>query len=141
KAFSIKNGREQPTFQKKALDTLMHYSWPGNVRELQNLMERLVILCIDDQVTFEDLPDNILSPTSSIEGVGSIQFNEALVDLKFKDAKQEIVTTFERQYLSALLKKHNGNISSAARHAGIDRRTIHRLINELDLPLRKNTVI
>ena len=53
----------------KRMDTgvyniLTDYSWPGNVRELENLMERLVVTCINDIITIKDLPANIQNESS-----------------------------------------------------------------------------
>ncbi len=42
-------------------NTLAEYSWPGNVRELENLMERLVVTCINSIITVNDLPLGILN--------------------------------------------------------------------------------
>lgn len=42
-----------------AADMLVSYSWPGNVRELENFMERMCILCDEDEIVPEDLPEKI----------------------------------------------------------------------------------
>jgi transcriptional regulator with GAF, ATPase, and Fis domain len=51
----------------------------------------------------------------------------------FKEAKAALVESFERDYLSALLARHRGNISRAAAEAGIDRNYIHRLVKKYGL--------
>ena len=58
-----------------------------------------------------------------------------VVDTKtpFKKAKQDLVTEFEKRYISKLLEEHGGNISAAARAAGIDRMSIHKMLNRLGL--------
>jgi DNA-binding NtrC family response regulator len=38
------------------------YRWPGNVRELANALERAVVLCRNEVIRVEDLPDQILAP-------------------------------------------------------------------------------
>jgi transcriptional regulator of acetoin/glycerol metabolism len=53
--------------------------------------------------------------------------------MPFKLAKQHMIEEFERRYVSKLLDEHNGNISAAARHAGIDRMSIHKMLNRLGL--------
>lgn len=55
------------------------------------------------------------------------------VDTKvpFKQAKK----AFKRAYLMRLLRQHLGNISAAADIAGIDRRSIHRLVGSLKIPV------
>jgi len=112
----------------EALRMLENYDWPGNVRELQNVISRAVALCSGDTITPEDLPDRLKSsagarPPAASDGIS------------FKDAKKEWLASFEKEYLADLLKRHDNNISRAAKEAGIDRKTIHRLINKYDLSL------
>jgi DNA-binding NtrC family response regulator len=55
------------------------------------------------------------------------------LDIPFKIAKQDLVEEFERRYIRALLERHSGNISAAARAAGIDRMSIHKILHRLGL--------
>ena len=110
----------------EAAAALRTYAWPGNVRELQNLAERLVSLSEPGGVIgVTDLPPEMLltvpSPVSEapVPRPGSMGFH---------DAKTVAVEAFERNYLKELLSRHGGNVSSAAREAGVDRRTIHRML-------------
>ena len=48
--------------------------------------------------------------------------------MPFKEAKDAIIDQFERRYLAALLEWSNGNVSRAARKAGLDRMYLHRLL-------------
>src|SRR4029077_16967097 len=56
-----------------------------------------------------------------------------VLELPFKEAKAALVESFERDYLTALLARHRGNISRAASEAGIDRNYIHRLVKKYSL--------
>src|SRR5690606_18794534 len=58
------------------------------------------------------------------------------IDQPFHEAKERAIEAFERAYLGALLERHDGNISEAARHAGIDRKTVHRLLKKYDMEVR-----
>lgn len=112
---------------------LLSYSWPGNVRELQNLMERVVSLSLPGaEITAADLPEDF-NPGGARRVAPS-----ATVDITrpFHESKEEVIEAFERAYLEALLLRFDGNISQAAREAGIDRKTIHRLLNKYGLRLR-----
>ncbi len=45
-----REGREDRRVTQRALNVLESYHWPGNVRELQNVCERAVVLCQDEQI-------------------------------------------------------------------------------------------
>ena len=51
-------------------------------------------------------------------------------DLGLKEAKDRWMAVLEASYLKELLDRHHGNISAAAKAAGIDRKTFHRLVNK-----------
>jgi transcriptional regulator of acetoin/glycerol metabolism len=58
---------------------------------------------------------------------------EARADLPLKDAKDQWLAVLEASYLRQILARHDGNVSAAAKAAGIDRKTFHRLINKHNL--------
>jgi two-component system, NtrC family, response regulator HydG len=123
-----------------ALAALEAYAWPGNVRELQNIVERACALTEGETITRRDLPEHVLVPAISALG-GSAPIPESLTDqaltsgaeLPLKDAKERWLLVLEASYLRDLLDRHDGNISAAAKAAGIDRKTFHRLINKYQL--------
>jgi DNA-binding NtrC family response regulator len=51
----------------------------------------------------------------------------------FHDAKDELISRFEREYLAQVVARTGGNMSEAARQAGIDRTTLYRLMDKHDL--------
>ena len=53
--------------------------------------------------------------------------------MPLKDAKERWLRILEAAYLRDLLDRHGGNISAAAKSAGIDRKTFHRFINKYQL--------
>ena len=113
-------------FSADAVRVLSEYAWPGNVRELQNVVERTVSLCLPGQeITVEDLPEEITAVRATSGGRAPAHYS---ADMPFHDAKSDAVTVFEKEYLRDLLRRHSGNISQAARTAGIDRKTIHRML-------------
>lgn len=108
------------TIHPSAAVILMRYPWPGNVRELQNVMERAAVLVDGVTVTSGHLPERLVSSTEK----GSGQSEAA----SFKQAKQQAVETFEREFLTELLRRNDGHMSRAAREAGVDRKTIERMV-------------
>ena len=116
--------RKVEEIEREALDLLAGYRWPGNVRELVNVMERAVSFADGGVVRARDLPDTIRLAGSN-PGVSA-----ATGEVTFKDAKERWVASFERDYILALLKKNNGNISHAAREADIDRKYFRKLMRK-----------
>lgn len=53
-----KKYQQNKSINQDALEALISYNWPGNVRELENTVERLVVLCPDDRIQTNHLPDN-----------------------------------------------------------------------------------
>ncbi|HEX8830154.1 MAG TPA: sigma-54 dependent transcriptional regulator [Longimicrobium sp.] len=135
KRFAQDYGRDNLRFHPDAVRVLQDYEWPGNVRELQNVVERIVSMCLPNQeIAAEDVPEE-LSVRGGIPGSKGPAFTFS-ADLPFHDAKTDAITVFEKEYLKDLLKRHNGNISQAARTAGIDRKTIHRMLAKYEIEAR-----
>ncbi len=136
-AFLKRYGQDRVTsFDDAALQALEAYAWPGNVRELQNVVERACALADGDLVTRRDLPDYLLSGATVSGPVTATISGPTLPsssDLPLKDAKVKWMQVLEASYLRDLLERHGGNVSAAAKAAGIDRKTLHRLINKYQI--------
>ena len=120
-----------------AMAALEAYRWPGNVRELQNVVERACVLAEGTTITPRDLPDNVLAPGAgtppALPSDPALSGAGAGVDVPLKDAKARWMEMLEGAYLRELLERHDGNISAAAKAAGIDRKTFHRLVNKYQI--------
>ena len=126
--FERKYDRKIKGIQDKASEIIRNYQWPGNVRELQNVIERTYYLATPPDIKASDLPSYLNSDRQNGESVN-------WMDLSYKDAKEKTLENFEKNYLLVQLKKNDWNISRTADSCGIDRRTIHRLINKYDLKI------
>jgi len=129
--FAQEYERPQIRFSADAMRILCEHEWPGNVRELQNVVERVVSLCGPGQeIGKEDLPEELVfgDPGRAARGLPMVSTEQP-----FHDAKAEAVSAFEKEYLRTLLEQNGGNISRAARQAGIDRKTIHRMLLKYQL--------
>ncbi len=118
------NGKTIKEISPTAMQRLMTLDYPGNVRELENIIERGVIFCRTEALMTEDL---FLDRERS-DAPGT--FPPALGQLPFKDAKDQMITIFHRQYIDGLLRDNDGNVSRAAQKAGIQRQYLHRLMKE-----------
>jgi transcriptional regulator with PAS, ATPase and Fis domain len=123
-------GREVPLrgFEPEAIQILEHYAWPGNVRELQNVIERACVLAEGETISARDLPAHLSVPPAAVGGAQIPSL--AGKNLPLKEAKAQWMIQLEATYLTELLRRHDGNVSQAAKAAGIDRKTFHRLINK-----------
>ena len=152
--------RETPTISGEPLELrdadlqrLLEYHWPGNVRELRNIIERGASLsdkffrvpedmelsaelyAIDEPYGDEheqeedaakSAAENFQSETDSITEI-------LWRGRKYKEAREIVMADFEKGYITALLKEHDGNVSGAARTAGIHRNILHRMMVRYDI--------
>jgi DNA-binding NtrC family response regulator len=120
-----RDSEEKPRVQRvgrEAMEALKAYDWPGNVRELINVLSRAASFSEEGRLSVEDLPPHVRGETEEAHG--------ADLSLPFKEAKERWVSSFERDYIIALLKKHQCNISHAAREADIDRKYFRKLMRK-----------
>ena len=129
-------GTPTPSFSEAAIQSLQQRTWRGHVRELQNVIEHAVVLLQPgSEIQPEDLPmleeggsDNLAEPVDS--------FNE---NDSYYGARDRVVSRFERTYLKWLVGKASGNMSMAARIAGVDRTTLYRLMDKHSV--QRDTII
>jgi DNA-binding NtrC family response regulator len=116
----------------EAMAALEAYRWPGNVRELQNVIERACALAEGTAITREDLPEHVHAGGRVAAGGAAMPADVRLeaTALPLKEAKEQWMGVLEASYLRQLLERHQGNISAAAKAAGIDRKTFHRLVTK-----------
>jgi DNA-binding NtrC family response regulator len=95
-------------FEPEAMDALLAHPWPGNVRELEHAVERAVLLARGERVSAEDIGLKIL-------GDGGPAALERLT-----------LDEVERELIRRALKRHDGNVSDAARSLGLSRSALYR---------------
>jgi DNA-binding NtrC family response regulator len=118
--FAKESGASFEQLEQEVRDRWQNYSWPGNVRELRNAVERGRAL----------QNDGLVQP--SPVGSGAPAQGALLPDyaLPFKDAKEKLLESFEREYLRRLLERVPDGISTAAREAKIDRKHLYNLLEK-----------
>jgi len=97
----------------EARDELARHPWPGNVRELRNYVERSVALA--ERPSLREPEAALVTAPPDAHG-----------DLRA--ARKQWTSSFEKSFLEELLAKHAGNVSAAARAAGVDRKHFYRLL-------------
>ena len=101
---------------KEVMRFFLDYPWPGNIRELENVIERCVYLAEDGRVSLSDLPSEMLAACQNQE--------------IFAFSQVKPLAEVEVEYISYVLGKCGGNKQKAASLLGINRKTIHRKLEE-----------
>jgi two-component system, NtrC family, response regulator GlrR len=99
------------------LEAWKRLHWSGNVRELRAAVERALLL-----------------GTSSLDR--SAPSSDVDLSVPYRVAKENVVTSFERAYLSRLVERSGGNLSQAARSACMDRNHLRELLRRHGLDRR-----
>jgi transcriptional regulator with PAS, ATPase and Fis domain len=102
----------------KVLDQMLAYRWPGNIRELENILERAIVKCQTEVIEDVDLP-------APPQRVPDRHYNTVLNGNGEFSLKQWLSRS-EKDYLRSLLIKHKGAISSTAKEAKVDNKTLYR---------------
>ena len=138
--------REPKRLAPDAMRALREYDWPGNVRELEHAIEHAMVLTAKDVITAADLPFS--RKASALRDSGTLQAATPravpsgaadqgdtarglwaeLAELPYTDAKRRLVAMFDESYTAELLRQSAGNMSEAARKAGLDRSNFRRLL-------------
>jgi DNA-binding NtrC family response regulator len=106
------------------------------VRELKNFVERAVLLTQGDQLETRFLQAGEPTPESPAEAQDSAASMAELAigeNLPFKDAKNRLIEEFEKAYWTELLERTDGNVSKAARMAGVHRKSVEYILKKHDL--------
>ncbi len=136
------SGAAKPRMSDAARDALVAEPFPGNVRQLKNIIQRAAHLCRGGVIEPSDLhlgrredPRAVAAQHAATEqrATSAGGFDEALLSAPFKDAKQQMVDNFEREYFGRLLERTDGNLSRASAEAGITRYYLRELLKRLGM--------
>ncbi|WP_319778632.1 sigma-54 dependent transcriptional regulator [Maridesulfovibrio sp.] len=128
--------------QSDAADMLVSYSWPGNVRELENFMERMCILCDENEIVPDDLPEKIWKDVGRepkkkvVELMQPVGFSwPTLADLEEQGASglKDFLERIEDRLMIEALEKAGGVKNKAAELLGVKRTTLIEKIKKRDL--------
>lgn len=114
--FAAQNRKKHLVLGPEAIRAIHQHPWPGNVRELQNRIKRAVIMSEEKRLTAKDM-----------ELIGDMPSGPGTL---LKDARENL----ERDLIRDALRKHDGNISTAAAELGVSRPTFYELMEKLGIP-------
>ena len=128
-------GGPPPQFSPSALRALQGHAWRGNVREMQNVIEHTVVMLEPGaEIQPEHIPLGGGGGGESAAGAPESRTADSLMpavgerEESYHAARDRLIAEFERRYLTWLVNHAGGNMSRAARIAGVDRTTLYRLM-------------
>jgi len=134
-------GLPRRTLASDAADLLSRQPWPGNVRELKNFIYRLTLLARDNQIDAATVADMIETERGEavVQAEASVDFDSAV--RRWLDdfapspgtVHDEAMTALERPLFAEILRQTGGNQLRAASLLGINRNTLRKRLNDLDI--------
>jgi two-component system nitrogen regulation response regulator GlnG len=130
---------------KEAMTLLCNYAWPGNVRELENIIQRAALLSPDALLNAADFPSLATGQSgtcsnASLEGLISQKLQSALAQIDLQDMNNlydMVLHQMERPLINIVLEKTRGNQVKAAEVLGINRNTLRKKIQVLNISTRR----
>ncbi len=120
--FCEEYNRRPKRWSAEAMRRLREHSWPGNVRELRNVVERAVIMELEDEIATVDLPITAPGGDGALPG-----------DLLEAPSLSEFQRRSEEMFLRHQLAKHGWNVAATARAIGTPRSNLYKKIQAYGL--------
>lgn len=116
--FLKKFAGDKKRFSEEAAERLKNYHWKGNVRELENIVERVVLLCDNEVIDVQHLPEEI----SSVKKAAAVALPAEGMDI------EKLMEDTEKAYILRALEKTNGVKTEAAKLLNLTFRSLrHKL--------------
>ncbi len=130
-------GTNPPELDQYAMDALRSYSWPGNVRQLKNTLERAVILSNNGKITVNELPPEVVRPSTTTSPVFAQPLQTGTPDYGVNAAGAPApLRDVERQQILAALEKTGWHRGKTAEMLGISPSTLYRRLRDYNLERR-----
>lgn len=117
---------QERRFSDEVLEQFMNYNWPGNIRELKNCVERMAILCPEEEIGVEYLPAAVASASRALPGAGVAP---DLSQYKLHD----IIDKVEYDAIRSVLSLTGGNKARAIEILGISKRNFYLKMDKFGL--------
>ena len=128
--YSPRMGKDVRRLSAQAQDTLLRYDWPGNVRELENVIQRYVALSEGGVIDGIEIVRRGAAPGGPAPYGGEaydVEIPEGGLDL------EAVMSSRERVYVEAALRRTDGNMAQAAKLLGLSYRAMRYKIKKLGI--------
>ena len=119
-------------FSVAAQNRLRNFPWPGNHIELKNIVQRLLINGLSEDVTLDEVESELQKEQN--QGENFIQ--KDLLSLPLREAREQ----FERAYLQQQLILCDGKVGKLAKRVGVERTHLYRKLKSLEINFNKKEV-
>jgi DNA-binding NtrC family response regulator len=127
---AAQNAWKEKRLTDEAIAELRKYAWPGNVRELRNVVERLILLASDENITAAEV--RLILPTSDSSSSGS----SACSSGSSTGTLAERTESFEREVMLAEIRRNNFHMTNVARALGLERSHLYKKCQQLGIDLQ-----
>lgn len=119
------------SFSVSIQNRMRNHSWPGNVRELRNLIQRLLVLGREGEVSVQEVEEALNQSIASMDSAagGNHLYDDGLFDLPLREAREQ----FERDYLTYQLRKAGGSVGKLSETVGMERTHLYRKLRSLGI--------
>jgi DNA-binding NtrC family response regulator len=126
KQYRVKYNQPEKFFHPSTMKQLNEFYWPGNVRELENLIHREFLLAEGPAIHIDGYSyQHTNREDGNLQNHGS-----GFLDIHFNQAKAQVITEFEKKFLSQLMVECKGNVTLAAKRVGKERRSLGKLLKK-----------
>ena len=122
--FSDKYQKQNLFFSESAITALLAYQWPGNIRELNHMIERAVVLSVDEEICLAQLA---LTPLEN-----NSQNRQQNVD-DYSNDLERTLDEIDSEVIQRRLQRHSGNMVDVAKSLGLSRSAFYRRIDKYNL--------
>ena len=117
---SVELKRPMREVDDATMTELCRRDWPGNVRELENAMVAFL------------LRGSVNDPNVADAAPGGVIADEGLFRMSYHEAKDAVLTDFQRRYTDAVIAACGGDVAEAARRMKVSRFGLQKMRAELE---------
>ncbi|MDA9609561.1 sigma-54 dependent transcriptional regulator [Paracoccaceae bacterium] len=147
-----KEGGPERKLGIKAQDLFLAYSWPGNVRQLQNVVKRLGLTSREHEISLTEVEQSLENQPEMDGSFGKLGTEKMSGDIerhlrRYFDLHgnilppvglyNRILKELEIPLISLSLEATGGNQARCADLLGINRNTLRKKINDLDIKVHR----